>query len=164
MADRVSILITIGGRLSAEAFGELVEIINIEDLSTEWDGPDFEAGHRELGEPLSLYAHEVAWGRAETLENFCAERGLPFARWSGGYPGQWSAERVVFRGAGEPDSYMCDENDRIMIDQHVVKERGSVEAILAYFEEADFEVPPLVVEGDPEPAAALQDGEGAGNG
>ncbi|WP_231736184.1 hypothetical protein [Sphingopyxis sp. HIX] len=152
MADCVSISITIGGRVGAEAFGALVEIINSERLSIEWEGPTFHAGHRIVGEPLSLYAHNVPWGRAESLEALCVEQGLPFVRWSGGYPGEWSAERVIFRGSGEADSYMCDENDRIMIDQHVVKERGSIEAILTYFEEADFEIPPLVVDGDPEPA------------
>jgi len=163
MADCVSISITIGGRLGTEAYGELIEIINGERLSIEWEGPPFHAGHRVVGEPLALYAHNVPWGRAETLESFCTERGLPFARWSGGYPGEWSAERVIFRGFGEADSYMCDENDRIVIDKHVVAERGSIEAVLAYFEEAEFEIPPLVVDGDPEPATPEQDGEGRGH-
>jgi hypothetical protein len=163
MADCVSISITIGGRLGADAYGDLIEIINGERLSIEWEGPTFHAGHRVVGEPLSLYAHNIPWGRAETLESFCTERGLSFARWSGGYPGEWSAERVIFRGSGEADSYMCDENDRIMIDKHVVTDRGSIEAVLAYFEEAEFEVPPLVVDGDPEPAVLTDEGEGSGH-
>jgi hypothetical protein len=157
MADRVSISITIGGRVSADTYALLAEIVAAEDLSTEWDGPAFEPGHREIGEALSLFAHEVAWGRVEPLESFCAEHGLPFARWSGGYPGEWSAERIVFRGEGEPHSYMVDENDRVMIDRHLVADRGSIDAILAYFEEAEFEVPPLIVEDDPEPVAAAGD-------
>lgn len=58
---------------------------------------------------------------------------------------------------------MCDENDRIMIDKHVVTDRGSIDAVLAYFEEAEFEVPPLVVEGDPELVGRTDDGEGSGH-
>lgn len=38
-------------------------------------------------------------------------------------------------------------------NRQIVADRGSIEAILAYFDEAEFVVPPLVVEGDPEPAA-----------
>lgn len=74
MADCVSISITIGGRLGAEAFDELIEIVNGERLSIEWEGPAFHAGHRVVGEPLSLYAHNIPWGRAESLESFCTER------------------------------------------------------------------------------------------
>lgn len=161
MADHVSISITIGGRVSVDTYALLAGIAAAENLSTEWGGPAFEPGHREIGEALSLFAHEVAWGRVESLESFCVEHRLPFARWSGGYPGEWSAERIVFRGGGEPDSYMVDENDRVMVDRHVIADRGSIEAILAYFNEAEFVVPPLVVEGDPEPVAAAGD-EGRG--
>lgn len=149
MADRVPVSMTIGGHADQSTFAELADLIAMEGLSTEWDGPSFEPGHRTLGEAVSLYAHEVAWGQVETLETFCAEKGLPFVRWSGSYPGEWSAERIIFRGAGTIDSYMVDESDRVMIDRYLVNERGSIEAVLAYFDAAAFVVPPLVVEGDP---------------
>src|SRR3546814_12490323 len=71
-------------------------------LSTEWDGEPFAADQLACGEPVRLMAHEVAWGRLEALEAFCVTHGLPFARWSGAYAGQWGAERTVFTGSGEP--------------------------------------------------------------
>lgn len=151
MADRVSISITIGGQVSLDGFAELAGIIADEGLSTEWDGPEFEPCHRKVGEALCLFAHEVAWGRVDSLETWCAEHSLPFVRWSGGYPSQWGPERIVFRGEGAVHSYMVDENDQVVIDRHIVTQRGSIEAILAYFDEADFTVPALVVKGDPEP-------------
>lgn len=151
MADRVPVSITIGGNADRSTFAELAALIAMEGLSTEWDGPSFEPGHRAVGDAVSLYAHEVAWGRVEALESFCAEKGLPFVRWSGSYPGEWSAERIVFRGADTIDSYMVDESDRVMIDRYLVNERGSIAAVLAYFDAAAFVVPPLVVEGDPPP-------------
>lgn len=38
MADRVSASITLGGTLSPAQLSELVELVQYEGLSTEWDG------------------------------------------------------------------------------------------------------------------------------
>ena len=155
MADRVPVSVTLGGRIDLSTSTELADLIAMEGLSIEWDGPAFELGHRTVGEALSLYAHEVAWGKVDQLETFCVARGLPFVRWSGSYPGEWSAERIVFRGAGKIDAYLVDESDRVMIDRYLVNEGGTFEAVLAYFDAAAFIVPPLVIEGDPDtPVAA----------
>ncbi len=148
MADRVSASITVGGTVTPAAYAELADVIASEDLSTEWDGEPFEPHQRTEGEPLRLFAHEVAWGRFEELEAWCFEHGIPFARWSGAYGGEWGAERVVFTGEGEPISYAADEDDRIMIDRDTTERLGSIDAIRAHFDAAEFEVPPLVVEGD----------------
>ncbi|PAL19382.1 hypothetical protein [Sphingopyxis sp. GW247-27LB] len=155
MADRVSASIELGGSLTAADYAELSEIIASEGLSTEWDGEPFEPDHRTVGESLSLYAHEVAWGRFEMLETWCVEKSLPFVRWSGAYAGQWGAERVVFTGAGEPVSYAADEDDYVVIGRGTVEKLGSLDAIIAYFDAADTHVPPLVVEGDPSDAPAV---------
>ena len=154
MADRVSASIVIGGPLTASDYAELTEIVADEGLLIEWDGERFESGHRTVGEPLSLYAHEVAWGRFEELEAWCVEKKLTFSRWSGGYGGEWTAERVVFTGDGDPTSYTADEDDRIMVDRSTVEKLGSVENILAYFDAADVVIPPLAIEGDPSRVAA----------
>lgn len=146
MADRVSASIIVGGTLTAPDYVELAEIIAGEGLSIEWDGERFEPEHRTIGEPLSLYAHEVAWGRFDRLEAWCVEKRLTFSRWSGSFGCEWSAERVVFTGEGDPQSYIADENDRIMIDRGTVELLGSIKAILRYFDTADITVPPLVVE------------------
>ncbi|MCK9549534.1 hypothetical protein [Aquamicrobium sp.] len=148
MADRVSASIQIGGTLCAADYAELAEIIASEGLSIEWDGEIFEPEHRKPGEPLQLYAHDVAWGRFEQLEARCLEMKLPFARWSGAYPGQWGAERVVFTGEGEPTSYPADEDDYVVMARGTVERLGSIEAILASFDAADFVVPPLAIEGE----------------
>ena len=149
MADRVSVSIELGGTITASDYLELSRIIMDEDLSVEWDGESFEPHHRRVGEPLSLYAHEVAWGRLDTLEGWCVEKKLPFTRWSGAYAGQWGAERVVFPGDGAPRSSAADEDDTVVIDRETVENLGSIEAVIAYFDAADTPVPPLVVEGDP---------------
>lgn len=164
MADRVSASIVIGGSLSASAYAELVALISDEGLSTEWDGEAFELHHRTVGQPLRLYAHEVAWGRFEALESWCIQYDVPFVRWSGGYGGQWGPQRVVQRNDGKLTSYVVTEDDVAVIALEELKQLGSFDAALAYFAAADFTVPPLLVEGDvPEAGIStdpIQDAEG----
>ncbi|MGN6424258.1 MAG: hypothetical protein ACTHLA_13200 [Asticcacaulis sp.] len=148
MADRVSASITIGGRVAPDAFSELTLHIQQEGLCVEWDGEAFQPSDRAIGRPLRLCAHDVPWGRFEELEAFCVRKGLPFARWSGGYPGQWAAHRVVFTGTGNPETYLADEEDVTLIGADVVRRLGAFEAVLAYFDKADAPIPPLIVVGD----------------
>lgn len=145
MADRVSASITIGGTITAAIYEQLGAIVADEGLSIEWDGSIFEPHERVEGEPLRLCAHEVAWGRFEDLEAFCAEQRIPFARWSGAYPGEWDPERVVFTGSGEPQSFGASEGDEVMIGRHTAEALGSYAAIIANFDAADCPIPPLVV-------------------
>ncbi len=148
MAGRVSASIVLGGTISTAAFAELAKIIEQECLSIEWDGEPFQPGDITPGQPLSLHAHEVAWGRFEALESWCVANAMPFTRWSGAYAGQWGAERVVFIGAGEPASFAADEDDYVLIGRDTAERLGSIEAIRADFDAADFVVPPLVI-GEP---------------
>lgn len=145
MADRVSASITLGGTITPARYAELAERIAYEGLATEWDGEPFAPDQLAPGEPLRLYAHEVPWGRFEGLETWCVANGVPFARWAGGYPGEWTAERVVFTGESEPRSYTADDDDRIYVDRFTVEQLGSVEALIAHFDAADTAMPPLVV-------------------
>ena len=154
MADRVPASIQIGGEISAAVFAELLHIIAFEGLSPEWGGEVFDADSRVVGQPLALFDESCAWGKIDNLEAFCVEHGLPFVRWSGSYPGEWSPERLVYRGSGTVDSYMIDESDRVLLDRRLLVELGSIEAAMAYFDAVEFAVPPLVVEGDPPPVPA----------
>lgn len=145
MANRVSVSIELGGLVTPKDYADLVAIIASEGLSTEWDGPAFGPEDRTEGERLRLYAHEVAGGTFETLEAWCVTNGLAFARWSGGYDCEWNPERVVFTGTGALQYFVADESDRILIDRADIERLGSLEAIFAHFDKADFIVPPLVV-------------------
>lgn len=147
MADRVSASIVLGGTMSAADYIELAELIAHDGLSIEWDGEPFEPDHRKAGEPLSLCAHEVAFGRFEALEAWCREKRIAYSRWSGSYAGQWGGERVVFSGEGEPTWFAADEEDCVMIGRETAERLGSMEAIRAHFDAADAKVPPLDVEG-----------------
>lgn len=80
MADRVSASIALGGGITAARLPELTDLVNAEGLSTEWDGEPFDPAQLTPGEPLQLYAHEVAWGMFEELEAWCREHHVPYIR------------------------------------------------------------------------------------
>ena len=103
----------------------------------------FEVTHLAVDAPLTLYAHEVAWGRLVALEAFCVERHLPFTRWSGGRAGAFAPERVVFHGTGAPRLFCATQDDYVMSGRHTVQALGSYAAIVALFDMADFAGPPL---------------------
>ena len=149
MADRVSASIALGGVITAAQLTGLPPLITDECLSPEWDGEPFEPSQLTPGEPLQLHAHEVAWGMFEELEAWCRDHHVPYIRWSGGFGSEWGAERVVFDGADEPRSYDADENDRVFVDRSTVERLGSVEAILAHFDAAEFALPPLTLAVEP---------------
>jgi hypothetical protein len=125
MIDRVSASITIGGTLLSTLLPEFIALEQ-QGLSTEWDGEAFTV--RDLPEiaALDLMAHEVAWCRFVPLEAFCIKNALPFSRWLGAYPSQWGAERVVFSGSGDPQSYAADEDDYILIGRCTAERLGSL--------------------------------------
>ncbi|WP_210358977.1 hypothetical protein [Sphingomonas beigongshangi] len=145
MADRVSASIIIGGALDAPAYAQLAELIAAEGLAIEWDGDPFESEHRVDGEPLRLFAHEVAGGHFEEIEDWCVSHRIPFVRWCGGYSGQWGPERVVATGDGTAVSYAVSEDDEVVISRSTIETLGSLDAVLAHFDAAEFIVPPLVV-------------------
>lgn len=148
MADRVSASIALGGTLPAALLPDLLAAIECEGLSTEWDGAPFAADQLPTDGPFMLMAHDVAWGCFRELEAFCVENRLPFARWSGGCPGAWGAERTVFTGTGEPQCFAADEDDYVLIGRCTAERLGSFAAIIAHFDAADAAIPPLVIAAD----------------
>jgi hypothetical protein len=159
MSDRVSASITLGGLVSAADFEILARLIADESLSTDWDGPWFTSQEYEPGKPLRLKGREVVGGQFDELEAWCVVHGVAFVRWSGGYTGSWSAERVVFTGQGEPTRYAIDEDNVVLVDRATIETLGDLDAVLAYLDAAEFDVPPLVVEEllPANPIAALND-------
>lgn len=150
MADRVPASITIGGKLSSTLIEQLIEAINEEGLTPEYDGGTFSADEHANGEHLTLYGNEVAWGSFNTLEAFCREHRLAYRRWHGAYAGAWGCCRVVYRGALETrkgedgvDEYDASDCDQIFVGAALAKHLGSFDSIMEHFASADFEVPPL---------------------
>lgn len=143
MVDRVSLSIAIGGDLPAAERDTLLAHIQSEGLALDYDTEAFEDSDFPFDGPLLLYAHEVAWGRADALEVFCVANRLAFARWSGGSAAQFGPDRVVFTGTGEVSVYAADEDDAVVLSRETAERLGGYDAIIAYYAAADFSVPPL---------------------
>ena len=90
-------------------------------------------------------ANEVAWGRFDALEAFCVRHCLIFTRWSGGFPGAFGAERVVFDGLGRVTCFAATDDDVVMISRETIDLLGSMDAIRHHLDRADLTVPPLRV-------------------
>lgn len=144
MADRVPASIRIGGALSRIHLPILIAEIEAEAL-VDALGEPFRFNHITGAEPLELHANDVAWGRFEDLEAFCIIHRLPFARWSGSYPGSFEAERVVFDGTSDPRYYTVTENDVVVVTASEVRSLGSFDAVLAYLASAEPKLPPLTI-------------------
>jgi len=145
MVDRVSASITIGGTVSLSLWKSLAAAIAAEALSTDWDGEPFNDSDLTEGQPLRLFAHEVANGTFKELEPICEAHGVPFVRSSYGFTGQWGPEKVVFTGTGDPVIYPCSEDGTAYVDRAKIEALGSLAAVNAYLDEADFGVPPIVI-------------------
>lgn len=145
MADRASASITIGGSISPALYAELCNIIIAEALSTDWDGEAFRPDDHRSGKPLALHAHHVPWGRFETLEDFCVEHGLHFARFSDACPGSWGSSRTLYFGRGEALTCPASEDGEILLSRATAQELGSYTAILLYFDHGGSPMPPLII-------------------
>ena len=152
MADRVTAQISIGGTLPASAIPGLIEAIQAEGFSTEYDGPPFEPDELVDGEALTLCAHEVAWGVFRDLELFCRTHRLAYSRWFGACSGAWGAGRSIYRGVEETregeegvDDYDASDDDQTLLGEQLARHLGSYEAIVAHFERANFTVPPFEI-------------------
>lgn len=86
---------------------------------------------------------------------------VPFVRWCGGYSGQWGPERVVAIGDGKAVSYAVTEDDEVVISRSAITALGSLDAIFAHFDAAEFVVPALVVADAAAAAPALTSTDGA---
>ena len=146
MADRVPASIIVGGNISSALVPDLVETIRKEDLSKEWDGEPFDESQFLFDGPLRLFALEVANGELTELEDFCQVNRLAFRRWSGGSSGSFAPEIVVWKGHGERCIYVADEDERAVITAEDLRRLGSYDALISYFAEAAFDVPPLSIE------------------
>lgn len=145
MSDRVCANIIIGGTICAKRFDELTAIIASYDLRTEWDGPPFDPAQLPDNDTLRLFAEQVPWGIFDDLEQFCCDEGLAYQRWSGGYPGSFGAERIVYNGKKGPLNYSVDDSDNVMLHAQTINQLGSMRAIRRYLARAEITIPPFAV-------------------
>lgn len=146
MSDRVSASISIGGTVTRQQWAMLLGLIEAQYLCTEWDGPAFTGTTPLTADALHLFAHEVPWGQFDELEQYACDESIAYRRWSGGYPGSFGPEIIVFDGsANGPLNYAADEEGAVVIHPETIENLGSMRAIRAYLKPASFQPPPLVI-------------------
>lgn len=145
MGNRVSVSITIGGSLPAHLVDDFVTIIQSERLSIDWGGEPFDRTQFPEDGPLRLFAQEVSNGEIDEVEDFCCTHDLPFLRWSGGAPGSFGPEVVVWKGSGERLRFAADEEEHVVIDADEARELGTFEAIAEHFADGSYQPPAFTI-------------------
>lgn len=145
MADRVSVSITIGGKLSANRLNQLIELANDKNLSVDWDGEPFTEQDLPDGEPLVLRGNEITNGKVDEIEDFCCKNDLPFWRWSGGAAASFPAEIVLWKGVGERQAFTADERGQVVLTTEEADEITSIDDLRAHFETGAYTPPPFEI-------------------
>jgi hypothetical protein len=142
MGEYVNASIRFGGKLPAEHADELLELINEKHLGPDWD-PVGEVTREHLLETAFYGDSRVNYGNLEELEAFCQKHGLWYEYECGSGP-EWDGYTTVYNPVtGESHEFVGEQTKAITLDQ--VKQLGSYEAVLAYF---DNTIPPFEIVGE----------------
>ncbi|QUT07573.1 hypothetical protein KFK14_09335 [Sphingobium phenoxybenzoativorans] len=154
MADRASASIMIGGTIRRSHILGLIEAIASDGGRADWEGEPLDFSSLHEGSALEAFAYELPGGTFESTEEFCEEQGIAYVRYSGSCGGVFGPERVVFTGAGAAVQFDMTENDEIVLARSMIRELGSMEAVWAWFEQAEFVPPPFTIVDDGDAAVA----------
>jgi hypothetical protein len=145
MADRASASIVIGGTISRSTLVDLVAAIASDGGRADWDGEALDASAISSGATLEACAHDLVGGTFDWTEQFCEDRGLAYVRNSGSCGGAFGPERVVFTGTGAAVQFDMTESEEVVLARSMIRDLGSIEAIEAWFQLAEFTPPPLTI-------------------
>lgn len=145
MGDRASVHITIGGTLPRQHLEALAAHAETYDLRVEWDGEPFDPAALPEGEPLELYGTELNGGQIPDIDEFCAEHGLPFRRWSGGCLGAFLPEIVLFDGQGPLRDYTASEDEYLLFPPSWILGFTRLRDLKREIAAAELSIPPFVL-------------------
>lgn len=145
MGDRASVHITIGGALPRQHLEALTAYAENYDLRVEWDGEPFDPAVLPEGEPLELYGTELNGGQIPDIDEFCAEHGLPFRRWSGGCLGAFLPEIVLFDGQGPLRDYTASEDEYLLFPPSWILGFTRLRDLKREIAAAELTIPPFVL-------------------
>jgi len=150
MADRATASILIGGTIRLSDIPGLIAAIASDGGRADWEGEELDISSIREGETLEACAHDVCGGMFEWTEEFCEDRGLAYVRNSGSCSGVFGPERVVFTGMGAAMQFDMTESEEIVLARSMISELGAMETVDAWFEKAEFVVPPFTIIDDGE--------------
>ena len=147
MGDRAPVHITIGGAPRRHLIGDLAACAEEYDLRAEWDGEPFAPATVTEGAPLELYGTELNGGQIPEVDAFCIEHGLIFRRWSGGCPGAYLPEIVVFDGMGPMRDYTASEDEYVLFPPSWIRSFARLRDLKRAIDRAEVTIPAFVVSG-----------------
>lgn len=141
MGEYVNASIRFGGKLPAEKAPELIELLNEKRLSPDWGGSPVEL--EELRTESFFGGNDVNYGNLDELCSFAAENGLYYEYACDAGP-EWDSQRIFYNPeTGESREFIGENTEAITLTQ--IKQLGSYEAVLAYF---DTVLPPFEIVGE----------------
>lgn len=145
MGDRAHVHITIGGELPREHLEEFAMRVADYDLRVEWDGEPFNPKALPEDEPLELFGMELNGGAVNDVDEFCIDHGLPFHRWSGGCPGAFLPEIVVFDGHGRPRDFTASDDGEVLFTPSEITAFKRMRDLRRAIARAEIIVPPFIL-------------------
>lgn len=80
MGDRTTVYFQLGGKLTQEAYDELLELIEQEDYIQDNDGGDVRKSLVE-SERFNIWIEEANYARADPFDDFAIKHGLAYHHW-----------------------------------------------------------------------------------
>jgi len=157
MADRASASIMIGGTIRRSHIPGLIEAIASDGGRADWEGEPLDSSSLHEDSALEAFAYELPGGTFESTEEFCEEHGIAYVRNSGSCGGVFGPERVIFTGAGAAVQFDMTENDEIVLARSMIRELGTMEAVEAWFAQAEFVPPPFAILEDGNAVAPVEE-------
>lgn len=156
MGEYINASIKFGGQLERKRVDELLDLLNEKHLWPDWS-PSGEVTVEDLEETAFYANSEVNYGNLDELRSFAEDAGLWYEYECGAGP-EWDAQTIFYNPITKESREFVGEQDTA-ITLEKIKELGSYEAVLAYFERT---LPPFELVGDwPEVECANCDWKGA---
>lgn len=89
--------------------------------------------------------YELNGGLTDDVDAFCIEHGLVFHRWSGGCPGAFNPEIVVFDGSGLLRDYSANEDGDLLFSPQEIAKFTRMRDLKRAIALAQIIVPPFVL-------------------
>jgi hypothetical protein len=145
MGDRAQCSIEIGGTLPASLLDEFANHVASYDLRTDWSGEPYDPQTYPEGEKLNLFGEELNGGLVDTLEQFCKTNALQFRRWSGGCPGAFHPELVVYYGPNDEYEITATEDEHPVLTLQEISRFETIQDIKDFVARFTREIPTFTV-------------------
>jgi hypothetical protein len=142
MGERIGASIQFGGKLPKQHVQELVDLLNAEGLTPDFDETGDVTAEDDLSQNFGDW--EVNYGNLDDLEAFGQEHGLHYKHWYDSGP-EWSACTELYDPATNTMIELVDAGGLPAMNLGEIKRLGSIEAIEAYFAKFSEPLPPLEI-------------------